>query len=249
MKKYTVFIIALFCLFLNAQDLEITYLAVVRKTLPDEIRKEFINDGLRDQLKQNEEPDPAEYKMWISGKESSFTYVEKINNNQDQNAAVIKVAPAGFGTTYKNLSDSTQRKDFNVYGKKYFSLDKLKRQEWKITKEKKDILGFEVRKATAEDSTAVYTVWYAPKLAISNGPEIYSGLPGLILELEIRTDYGDILEVKRYTATEIEVKNKELKTPPLSKKGKRMSLKEYQEFHKEQDQRFHEMYNSAVDKD
>src|SRR5690606_12261378 len=51
-----------------------------------------------------------------------------------------------------------------------------------ITKEKKEILGLEVRKATAEDSTAFYRVWYAPKLNVSNGPADYWGLPGLVLE-------------------------------------------------------------------
>lgn len=248
MKKYTVFIIALFCLFLNAQDLEITYLAVVRKTLPDEIRKEFINDGLRDQLKQNEEPDPAEYKMWISGKESSFTYVEKINNNQDQNAAVIKVAPAGFGTTYKNLSDSTLRKDFNVYGKKYFSLDKLERQEWKITKEKKDILGFEVRKATAEDSTAVYTVWYAPKLAISNGPSDYWGVPGLILEAEKSSK--TMVYHERFLAESIRQSDKKLKIIKPDQ-GTQIKAEEIDGIFQEANDKRNQMWNEqdAVDKD
>lgn len=138
MKNYFILLFLLTQIsFISAQNLEIQYLAIVRKTLPDEVRKEFIDNGLRDQLKQNEEPDPCEYKMIISDKESSFTYIEKISNNQDPNAAVIRVAPAGFGTIYKNLSDSTRRENHNVYGKKYFSLDPLKKLDWKIRKRKK----------------------------------------------------------------------------------------------------------------
>jgi len=209
-----IFIFQILCLLVlvpvNAQNLEITYRATVRQTLPDDERKEFlVNDFMRAQLKQNEEPDPCEYKMVISGKESSFTYVEKISNHQDPNAPVIRVAPAGFGTTYKNLSDSTVRKDFDVYDKKYFSLDPLQKYDWKITKEKKEILGFEARKAIAEDSTAIYTAWYAPKLSFPDGPADYWGLPGLILEAE-KSSKSMVYE-QTYIAESIQSFDKKLK--------------------------------------
>ncbi len=206
---FTYFIFLIQFGFIFAQNIEIQYLAIVRKTLPEEDRKFFIENDIRDQLKQNEEPDPCEYKMLISNKESSFTYVEKISNNQDPNAAVIRVAPAGFGTTYKNLNDSFQRNDFNVYGKKYFSHDPLKKIDWKITKEKKEILGLEVRKAIAEDSTAVYTAWYTPKIAISNGPSEYHGLPGLILEAEKSSK--TMVYSERYIAESIQTLDKKPK--------------------------------------
>lgn len=224
------------------QDYEIIYEAIVRKTLPDEIRKEFIDDGLRDQLKQNEEPDPCEYKMIISGKESSFTYVEKISNNQDPNAAVIKVAPAGFGTTYKNLSDSIQRSDFNVYGKKYFSHDPLKKFDWKITKDKKEILGFEVRKATAEDSTAVYTVWYAPKFAVPNGPADYWGLPGLVLEAEKSSK--TMVYHERYVAESIQESGKKLKIIKPDQ-GTQIKAEEINGIFQEANDRRNQMWNDS----
>ena len=34
-----------------------------------------------------------------------------------------------------------------------------------------------------EPKDLVYTAWYAPEIPISNGPETFGGLPGLILEL------------------------------------------------------------------
>jgi len=248
-----IFLFSILCLFsfawINAQNLEITYQAVVRKTLPDEERKEFlVNDFMRAQLRQNEEPDLCEYKMVISGKESSFTYVEKISNHQDPNAPVIRVAPAGFGTTYKNLSDSTIRKNFDVYDKKYFSVDPLENCDWKITKEKKEILGFEVRKATAEDSTAVYTVWYAPKLNLSNGPADYWGLPGLILEAEKSSK--TMVYNERYIAESIQSFDKNLKIIKPDR-GIQIKANEIDGIWDEVNKRRNEMWNDseAVDKD
>ncbi len=249
MKKFfTLFVFIFQIAYLSAQNLEIQYLAIVRKTLSDEDRKFFIDNDIRDQLKQNEEPDPCEYKMLISDKESSFTYVEKISNNQDPNAAIIRVAPAGFGTTYKNFADSIQRNDFNVYGKKYFSHDPLKKFDWKITKEKKEILGFEVRKATAEDSTAIYTVWYAPKLAISNGPSDYNGLPGMILEAEKSSK--SMIYKERYIAEAI--KNLD-KKPKIIKpdQGTQVKSEQIDKIWEEANNLRNEMYNNSdgVDKE
>lgn len=188
------------------------------------------------------------FKLSLNENYSLYEYIERIQNNQDLGKSYGFIRKTGI--LQKDLKNNEFTENINIYGQDIILQDNLPEYPWKLEKETKNILDISVRKATAllNDFTEI-TAWYSPNLPAKHGPETYGGLPGLILELEIRTDYGDILEVKRYTATEIEVKNKELKTPPLSKKGKRMSLKEYQEFHKEQDRRFHEMYNSGVDKD
>ena len=188
------------------------------------------------------------FKLSINENNSLYEYIERIQNDQVLGKSYGFIRKTGI--LQKDLKNNEFTENINIYGQDITLQDNLPKYVWELEKETKNILDISVRKATAllNDFTEI-TAWYSLNLPAKHGPEIYSGLPGLILELEIRTDYGDILEVKRYTATEIEVKNKELKTPPLSKKGKRMSLKEYQEFHKEQDQRFHELYNSGVDKD
>src|SRR5690606_4733493 len=115
-------------------------------------------------------------------KESSFTYQERINNSQEEGFET-RIAPAGFGTTYRSLVDSIQIKNFDVYGKKYHSLDSLKKWKWEITNETKTILGYEVRKAITEDEYSTITAWYSPKIPVFNGPAEFWGLPGLILEV------------------------------------------------------------------
>lgn len=54
---------------------------------------------------------------------------------------------------------------------------------WKITPEKKTILSYEVTQATVEFGGRKWTAWFSGQLASSDGPYIFGGLPGLILEL------------------------------------------------------------------
>ena len=71
--------------------------------------------------------------------------------------------------------------------KTYLIKDSLKNLDWTITKEKRNIAGFDVLKATTtmdDKYKTEVTAWYAPKLNFKNGPDEFWGLPGLILEIE-----------------------------------------------------------------
>lgn len=172
----------------SAQQLEVYYKAYVRQTYTtDEKLKWFSNDELgRAQIKANEEPPIETYKLIILDKETSFTFQDKINNDQNQEIFNIRYAPAGFGTIYRNLKDSIVIKDQGeIYGKTYISLDSIKtRLKWKIHNDTKTILGYNARKATLEDSLSTTTVWFVPKIPIPTGPAEFWGLPGLIIEVE-----------------------------------------------------------------
>lgn len=54
---------------------------------------------------------------------------------------------------------------------------------WELQPESKIIDGYEVQKATTFFSGRHYVAWFAPKIAISDGPYKFNGLPGLILVL------------------------------------------------------------------
>ncbi|MCT3698927.1 GLPGLI family protein [Elizabethkingia anophelis] len=55
---------------------------------------------------------------------------------------------------------------------------------WKLEKGTKDILGHKCNKASTEYKGRKYTAWYATDIPINNGPYVFQGLPGFILELE-----------------------------------------------------------------
>ena len=127
----------------------------------------------------------------------------------------------------------------------------MKVLHWKITKERKNIAGFDLLKATAtmnDKNKTQVTAWYAPKLNFKNGPDQFWGLPGLILEVETEIKYEDGgREGNKYVATKVEVVQSKIKIPT---KGEKISQKDFKEMQENQYKKMMEIYkDSGVDKD
>lgn len=60
--------------------------------------------------------------------------------------------------------------------------------EWKLETGKRTIQGFECKRASCRFRGRDYVAWYAPQIPISDGPYVFSGLPGLILQLYDRVE-------------------------------------------------------------
>lgn len=235
-----------------AQQLELEFSAKVEKDLPEEMKAQILKEDPvygKDQIRMNETPDPVTYRLVISDKESSFSYVEKISNDQDPNMPVIRYAPSGFGTTYHNLTDSVQIKDFNVYDQKYHSFDPLYNFDWKISRETKIVLGYETRKATTTDKEGNFvTAWYAPKIALAHGPAEFWGLPGIILEVEVKSE--EFPMTTYYVVNSLEASKKTIKVIKPDK-GSRIKEEEIDRIFQEANDRRNQMFNDSegVDKD
>ena len=61
--------------------------------------------------------------------------------------------------------------------------------DWQIGEETEEIMEYTCRKATCHHSGRDYTAWYAEDIALSDGPYIFRGLPGLIVA--IASDDGE----------------------------------------------------------
>lgn len=59
-----------------------------------------------------------------------------------------------------------------------------KKLDWKISKEKSKVLGYEVQKATTTLHGRKWKVWFAPEIPLQDGPHELYGLPGLIVKAE-----------------------------------------------------------------
>ncbi len=112
---------------------------------------------------------------------------------------------------YKNKYKIVIEKDFKSHKYRYqqnafmsvlqyrSDLPKLK---WQLKDSVKKILGYTVYKAILDYKGRHYTAWYAPAIAVSDGPYKFCGLPGLILEIyDNKDDY-------HFTATGIEFPEK-----------------------------------------
>ena len=113
-----------------------------------------------------------------------------------------------------------------ILGKKYVVEDNLPKFKWKILNEIKEIEGYLCMKAETYDSVKdqVIHAWFADGIIFSGGPEGYSGLPGLILELNIND--GDVV----VTASKVTLTSDKVDIPmPKKIKGKSIDIKGFDE--------------------
>jgi GLPGLI family protein len=110
-------------------------------------------------------------------------------------------------TVYQDFKNNSRLTIKDVWGEKVYLQDSLYKRKWKITDSKRNISGYNCRKAIwkFDDSTRIYA-WYTDALMLSTGPESFNGLPGVILGLA--TEDGGII----YFAKSVELINPELKT-------------------------------------
>jgi len=152
-------------------------------------------------------------------------------------------------TTYTDIAKQTQYEERAFFEKEFLIVDSLKQYKWKLSEETKTIAKQLCKKATTmvtapqmrvrisrggennTDSAAnapkppketELVVWYAENIPVSVGPDNYSGLPGVIMEMDL--DNGATVT----TAVEVSAKypKKELVQPT---KGEKMTRAQFQE--------------------
>lgn len=69
-----------------------------------------------------------------------------------------------------------------VFEETFLVKDSVRNIKWKITDETRDIAGYTCRRANAIVLDSIYVVaFYTDEIAVSGGPESFTGLPGMIL--------------------------------------------------------------------
>jgi GLPGLI family protein len=152
--------------------------------------------------------------------------------------------------TYTDMAKQMQYEERAFFEKEFLIIDSLKQYKWKLSEETKTIAKQLCKKATTmitspqmrmrvsiggagnnNDTTAntprapketELVVWYAENIPVSFGPDNYSGLPGVIMEID--QDNGATVT----TAVEVSAKypKKELVAPT---KGDKMNRAQFQE--------------------
>jgi GLPGLI family protein len=85
-------------------------------------------------------------------------------------------------TTFTNLENGTIISQKKVFEEVFLLKDSARKITWKITDETREIAGYTCRRANAIIMDSVYVVaFYTDKIAVSGGPESFTGLPGMIL--------------------------------------------------------------------
>lgn len=172
-----------------------------------------------------------EYILVFNATESIFKIKEKLEAPGQKGGGRFAAMMSGAtdGNRYKNIQKREMLKDAELLGKKFLIKDTLPKIAWKMTRETKKIGPYTCYKAAAtrtikdvnmrpkkKDKKEPYKIidkeinviaWYTPQIPISNGPQEYWGLPGLILELnadkttilcsKVTLNQGEKIEIKK----------------------------------------------------
>lgn len=168
-----------------------------------------------------------EFTLLFNENESTFKVREflDVENNAFYSLAL---GPYGSGKYYTNIMRGEYYCQLDAYGDKFL----IKNPEiiWELSSETKQIGKYRCYKATTLKLTkgrngiikTPVTAWYTSELPIPFGPIGYGGLPGLIMELNIKD--------ARFFVDKIVINSKREITIKKLKEGIKMTKDEFEEF-------------------
>ena len=129
----------------------------------------------------------------------------------------------------RDFENNTMTDALSHLGKNYLIEDDIQPIEWKIQNDLKEVAGHICMKAFTEDTLKNQKIvaWFAQDMPIKAGPDRFSGLPGMILEVDINdgamTITANRIDLKKLT-TELDL--------PKKIKSKKIKSAEYQDLMK-----------------
>ena len=155
--------------------------------------KKFKGEDVKEWLKEEDKNKVDVFELYFNDSLSLF-------KPQDSELKERMSWATSKNVVYQNFNTNKLLSIKDIWGEKLYVADTLKKREWKITESRRNIAGFNCRKAIwqANDTTRIYA-WYCEELMVSSGPETFNGLPGTILGLA--TEDGGVI----YFAKTVEI--------------------------------------------
>ncbi|HHH54426.1 MAG TPA: GLPGLI family protein [Bacteroidetes bacterium] len=143
------------------------------------------------------------------------------SNSKEKVIAIGK----GAGGIYKNQTTKEYLSEENLLGKSFLVRDTLPVFNWVITQETKKIGTLDCVKATTNYQGEKIVAWFTREIPIFDGPRIFYGLPGLIIELHTPNLNFAMISIK-------ELKNDDVKIEK-PRHGKDVNIQEYKKIKEE----------------
>lgn len=118
------------------------------------------------------------------------------NRQNGQNATTLTVTTKGIPrgsskVVYRNLKTNVYTITQNLVMNNFKYIDSLKNLTWIIQKDTAKISGYNCIRANTKFRGREYNAWFSVEVPVSAGPYLFSGLPGLIVELkDIKGDFA-----------------------------------------------------------
>lgn len=114
---------------------------------------------------------------------------KEVNMDAILNTVISMKKPSYKYRIHKSWKDEQITFYQNLFFDNYVYTQPLKMNGWKIEKEFKDILGFNCQKASIAYAGRTFIAWFTEELPMSEGPYVFNGLPGLIMEVNDAQNY------------------------------------------------------------
>ena len=175
----------------------------------------------------------------------------------NQRMVVISFGGSGEGSVYyKNVKENRYANQTEIMSKRFLVKDTLPNYEWEMFSETKNIGNYTCYKASftrevenvkmsfmngeskevKEKKMVTTTAWYTPQIPVSNGPDDYQGLPGLILEVNDGTTTMVCTEIILNPTDKIKITEPE--------KGKVVTQAEYEKISRQKSKEMMERFKS-----
>ncbi|MBO9611849.1 MAG: GLPGLI family protein [Dyadobacter sp.] len=208
-------------LFAQQLEGEITYEKVMRWTAIYS-RLTFLSNEEKGRIEQTwgkDDESKSKMTLYFNEKQSCYTYPKVVENEHGWSWSERDYK------IYRDFEKETKTDVIGMLGKTYIVEDSLRKPTWKVMNKIKEIAGHMCMMAVTEDTLKGQKIaaWFANDLPVSGGPELYSGLPGMILELDVND--GDMV----VTAIDIKMKPVAAEDISLPKKlkGRKINDKQY----------------------
>jgi len=182
------------------------------------------------------------YKLTFNKEESIYKEEEQLEAPKPQGMVMVMVETGGSDVMYKNTKENRYTNQNESFSKVFLIQDELKKIDWVLGSETKNIGDYTCYKATYKREVEVMesgisinkdkefdnkvelkeievVAWYTPQIPVNSGPGNYYGLPGLILE--VNDDSQSIMCSKIVLNPESKVKISE------PRKGKKITQEKY----------------------
>lgn len=130
-------------------------------------------------------------------------------------------SPANDNVVLTDMGTEKVKANKTVYEQKFLVNDTVRKIEWKIYDEMRTIANYRCRKAVGKMWDSVYVVaYYTDDIMVSGGPEMFAGLPGMILQVAIPRLHTT------WIAQNIDIAKPKETDFTVSEKGKKVNNKE-----------------------
>ncbi len=226
-----ILVLVISCLGVQAQNNSGTIMYTqkinIHKNLPLEM--EAMKDRIPEFRESNHKMTFADNKVLYEGVKNEKVEAERAQrgNRSGRRGRGMRRGGRNQGKRFVDLSTNKVVATRDLMGKKFLVTGEPQTYKWKMTGKSKQVGSYLCQEATWQDSTTQVVAWFTPMIPVQAGPGDYTGLPGVILHMNINDGEREI------TATDVQLGEVDASTLVAPNEGDEVSQEEWEKLREE----------------